>query len=64
MGIKVKSLKNPPGIKKTGKSWMLGASFYILLRAWKILALWYESLNNVLNLGRQESFSPKQRKKM
>ncbi len=32
---------------------MVGASFYILLRAWKILALWYENLNNVLNLGRQ-----------
>ncbi len=40
-------------MKKTGKSRMLGASFYILLRAWKILALWYENLNNVLNLGRQ-----------
>jgi hypothetical protein len=54
MGIKVKSLKNPPA----EKSRMVAASFYILLRAWKILALWYENLNNMLDLGRQESFSP------
>jgi hypothetical protein len=58
MGIKVKSLTNPPEIIKTEKSRMVAASFYILLRAWKILALWYENLNNVLDLGRQESFSP------
>jgi hypothetical protein len=64
MGIKVKSLKTPPGIKKTEKSRMVGASFYILLREWNILALWYENLNNMLNLWPQESFSPKQRKKM